>query len=53
MQSRVTIDTDLRVLLLSFSLMGLGMGLTMSPMTTAAMNAVAPTRPASRPGSSR
>jgi EmrB/QacA subfamily drug resistance transporter len=40
MQSRVTVDTTYGDLLASFSLMGLGMGLTMSPMSTAAMNAV-------------
>jgi MFS family permease len=40
MQSRVTVDTTYSDLLLSFSIMGLGMGLTMSPMSTAAMNAV-------------
>jgi EmrB/QacA subfamily drug resistance transporter len=42
MQSRVTIDTTYPDLLASFSLMGLGMGLTMSPMSTAAMNSVSP-----------
>jgi MFS family permease len=40
MQSRVTVDTTYPDLLASFSLMGLGMGLVMSPMSTAAMNAV-------------
>ena len=40
MQSRVTVDTTYSDLLISFSLMGLGMGLVMSPMSTAAMNAV-------------
>jgi EmrB/QacA subfamily drug resistance transporter len=39
-QSRVTVDTTYGDLFLSFSLMGLGMGLTMSPMSTAAMNSV-------------
>jgi EmrB/QacA subfamily drug resistance transporter len=42
MQSRVTPETTYGDLLLSFSVMGLGMGLTMSPMSTAAMNAVSP-----------
>jgi EmrB/QacA subfamily drug resistance transporter len=42
MQSRVTVDTTYMDLLASFSLMGLGMGLTMSPMSTAAMNSVSP-----------
>jgi EmrB/QacA subfamily drug resistance transporter len=41
-QSRVTVDTTYADLLASFSLMGLGIGLTMSPMSTAAMNAVSP-----------
>ena len=41
-QSRVTVDTTYADLLGSFSLMGLGIGLTMSPMSTAAMNAVSP-----------
>ena len=40
MQSRVTVDTTFSYLLPWFSLMGLGIGLTMSPMSTAAMNAV-------------
>jgi MFS family permease len=40
MQSGVTPETTYGDLLLSFSIMGLGMGLTMSPMSTAAMNAV-------------
>ena len=39
-QSGVTPETTYGDLLLSFALMGLGMGLTMSPMSTAAMNAV-------------
>ncbi len=41
-QSRVTVDTTYADLLGSFSLMGLGIGLTMSPMSTAAMNSVTP-----------
>jgi EmrB/QacA subfamily drug resistance transporter len=40
LQSRITIDTGYGYLLPSFTLMGLGIGLTMSPMSTAAMNAV-------------
>jgi EmrB/QacA subfamily drug resistance transporter len=40
MQSRVTVNTSYAELLPAFVIMGLGMGLTMSPMSTAAMNAV-------------
>ena len=40
LQSRVTVDTSYGYLLPCFSLMGLGIGLVMSPMSTAAMNAV-------------
>jgi EmrB/QacA subfamily drug resistance transporter len=43
-QSRVNIDTSYAYLLPFFSLMGLGIGLTMSPMSTAAMNAVDQTK---------
>jgi EmrB/QacA subfamily drug resistance transporter len=39
-QSRLTIHSGYGLLLPGFVLMGLGMGLTMSPMSTAAMNAV-------------
>ncbi len=39
-QSRLTAHTGYGLLLPGFVLMGLGMGLTMSPMSTAAMNAV-------------
>ena len=39
-QSRLTVKTGYGLLLPGFVLMGLGMGLTMSPMSTAAMNAV-------------
>jgi EmrB/QacA subfamily drug resistance transporter len=39
-QSHVTVHTGYGLLLPGFVLMGLGMGLTMSPMSTAAMNAV-------------
>jgi EmrB/QacA subfamily drug resistance transporter len=41
LQSRVTVDTAYSYLLPTFSLMGIGIGLTISPMSTAAMNAVA------------
>jgi EmrB/QacA subfamily drug resistance transporter len=40
LQSRITVDTGYGSLLPAFTLMGLGIGLTMSPMSTAAMNAV-------------
>jgi EmrB/QacA subfamily drug resistance transporter len=39
-QSRVQVDTSYAFLLPAFMIMGVGMGLTMSPMSTAAMNAV-------------
>jgi EmrB/QacA subfamily drug resistance transporter len=39
-QSRIQIDTSYGFLLPAFMLMGLGLGLVMSPMSTAAMNAV-------------
>src|SRR3954447_9918554 len=39
-QSFIEVDTDYSFLIGSFVLMGLGMGLVMSPMSTAAMNAV-------------
>ncbi len=39
-QSRITIHTGYGLLLPGFILMGLGMGMVMSPMSTAAMNAV-------------
>jgi EmrB/QacA subfamily drug resistance transporter len=44
MQSQITVDTTYADLLPAFSLMGLGIGLTMSPMSTAAMNAVDQTK---------
>jgi EmrB/QacA subfamily drug resistance transporter len=44
LQSRITVDTTYGSLLPTFSLMGLGIGLTMSPMSTAAMNAVSETK---------
>ena len=40
LQSRITVDSGYSELLPTFSLMGLGIGLVMSPMSTAAMNAV-------------
>src|SRR4051812_32489614 len=39
-QSRIQIDTSYGFLVVPFILLGLGMGFTMSPMSTAAMNAV-------------
>ena len=39
-QSRLDVDTSYGFLLPAFMIMGVGMGLTMSPMSTAAMNAV-------------
>lgn len=39
-QSRVGVDTSYAFLVTPFILLGLGMGFTMSPMSTAAMNAV-------------
>ncbi len=39
-QSRITVHSSYLVLLPGFVLMGIGMGLTMSPMSTAAMNSV-------------
>jgi EmrB/QacA subfamily drug resistance transporter len=42
LQSQVTTTTGYGQLLVPFMIMGLGMGLTMSPMSTAAMNAVSP-----------
>jgi EmrB/QacA subfamily drug resistance transporter len=44
LQSRITVDTGYGSLLPTFLLMGLGIGLTMSPMSTAAMNAVNETK---------
>jgi EmrB/QacA subfamily drug resistance transporter len=40
LQSRITVDSGYGDLLPAFILMGLGVGFTMSPMSTAAMNAV-------------
>jgi EmrB/QacA subfamily drug resistance transporter len=42
LQSTVTATSGYADLLVPFMIMGLGMGLTMSPMSTAAMNAVSP-----------
>jgi EmrB/QacA subfamily drug resistance transporter len=42
LQSRVDVHSGYAELLPAFSIMGLGMGLTMSPMSTAGMNAVTP-----------
>jgi MFS family permease len=39
-QSRIQVDTSFGFLVVPFILLGLGMGFTMSPMSTAAMNAV-------------
>jgi EmrB/QacA subfamily drug resistance transporter len=39
-QSRLEVDSSYAFLLPAFMIMGVGMGLTMSPMSTAAMNAV-------------
>jgi MFS family permease len=39
-QSRIEVDTTFSFLVVPFILLGLGMGFTMSPMSTAAMNAV-------------
>jgi EmrB/QacA subfamily drug resistance transporter len=39
-QSRISVDTSFGFLVVPFMLLGIGMGFTMSPMSTAAMNAV-------------
>src|SRR4051794_9022886 len=39
-QSRITVDTSFAYLLPAFMILGVGMGFSMSPMSTAAMNAV-------------
>jgi EmrB/QacA subfamily drug resistance transporter len=44
LQSRIDVDTTYSYLLPPFVMMGLGLGLTMSPMSTAAMNAVQTTK---------
>jgi EmrB/QacA subfamily drug resistance transporter len=43
-QTTITIDTTYAHLLPAFVLMGIGIGLTMSPMSTAAMNSVSETK---------
>jgi hypothetical protein len=43
-QSFISVDTSYGFLIGAFMLMGLGMGFVMSPMSTAAMNAVEPTK---------
>jgi EmrB/QacA subfamily drug resistance transporter len=43
-QGHLSVDTSYSFLVGAFVLMGLGMGLTMSPMSTAAMNAVEPAK---------
>jgi EmrB/QacA subfamily drug resistance transporter len=40
LQTHISVDSGYGVLLPAFMIMGVGMGLTMSPMSTAAMNAV-------------
>jgi EmrB/QacA subfamily drug resistance transporter len=42
LQTRIDVDTGYGLLLPAFVIMGIGMALVMSPMSTAAMNAVAP-----------
>ena len=42
LQTRIDVDTGYGLLLPAFILMGIGMALVMSPMSTAAMNAVVP-----------
>jgi EmrB/QacA subfamily drug resistance transporter len=42
LQTRIDVDTGYGLLLPAFVLMGIGMALVMSPMSTAAMNSVAP-----------
>ncbi len=44
MQSLITVDSGYSSLLVPFIMMGVGIALTMSPMSTAAMNAVATTK---------
>src|SRR3954466_2643111 len=41
LQSQITVDTGYGTLLPAFILLGMGIALTMSPMSTAAMNSVA------------
>jgi hypothetical protein len=44
LESNITASSTYSALLIPFMIMGLGMGLTMSPMSTAAMNAVPATK---------
>jgi EmrB/QacA subfamily drug resistance transporter len=44
LQTHISTTTGYELLLPAFALMGLGMGLVMAPMSTAAMNAVSPTK---------
>jgi EmrB/QacA subfamily drug resistance transporter len=44
LQTRIDVDTGYGLLLPAFILMGIGMALVMSPMSTAAMNAVPPAK---------
>jgi len=44
MQAQIDVDSTYSILLIPFILMGVGIALTMSPMSTAAMNAVAETK---------
>jgi EmrB/QacA subfamily drug resistance transporter len=43
-QTHITVDTGYGLLVVAFMVMGVGIGLTMSPMSTAAMNAVDATK---------
>ena len=43
-QTHITVDTGYGLLIVAFMVMGVGIGLTMSPMSTAAMNAVETTK---------
>jgi EmrB/QacA subfamily drug resistance transporter len=43
-QTHITVNTGYGLLLVAFMIMGVGIGLTMSPMSTAAMNAVESTK---------
>ena len=52
-QSRIDVDTSYGYLLPAFMVMGAGIGLVMSPMSTAVMNAVDRARPASPPARCR
>ena len=43
-QTHITVDSGYGLLLVAFAIMGVGIGLTMSPMSTAAMNSVDPAK---------